>query len=118
MSKQVALLDFCHSDYFSGYHKPVIAVPVYNKMTQGEIGDAILQELNATSVYLEQGYTKEELQMFEDYAKGLTDTLDWFEDGIDPQYEVDADDDFFEPAYLYFAIINPVYNNGIMFLNP
>ena len=61
MSKQVALLDFCTSDYFSGYHKPVIAVPVYNKMTQGEIGDAILQELNATWEHLEQGYTKDEL---------------------------------------------------------
>lgn len=116
--KTVELLDFCHPDYFSGYSKPIIAIPVYGEMTQGEIGEAILAEINYTYDYLQGGYSDDEIKMFEDYAKGLSDTLDHFEDGINPDYEVDVDDDMFEPAYLYFAICEMTYSNGMKFLNP
>jgi len=118
MKKTVELLDFCLPDFFSGYPKPVIAIPVYGKMTQGEIGEAILDEINTTYEYLESGYSDDEIKLLEEYAKGLSDTLDHFEDGIIPDYEIDVDDDFFEPAYLYFAVCEMTYSNGMRFLNP
>jgi len=118
MKKTVELLDFCLPDFFSGYPKPVIAIPVYGKMTQGEIGEAILDEINNVYDYLEAEYSEDEIKLLEEYAKGLSDTLDHFEDGIIPDYEIDVDDDFFEPAYLYFAVCEMTYSNGMRFLNP
>jgi hypothetical protein len=113
--KTVELLDFCYPDYFSGYPKPVISIPVYGDMTQGEIGEAMLSEINYIYEYLQDGYSDDEIKMFEDYAKGLSDTLDHFEDGISPNYETDVED---EPAYLYFGICEITYSNGMKFLNP
>ena len=116
--KTVELLDFCLPDFFSGYPKPVIAIPVYGKMTQGEIGEAILDEINNVYDYLQSEYSEDEIKLLEDYAKGLSDTLDHFEDGIDPKYEIDADDELFEPAYLYFAVCEMTHSNGMRFINP
>lgn len=118
MKKTVELLDFCLPDYFSGYPKPVIAIPVYGDMTQGEIGEAMLTEISSIYEHLQSGYSEDEIKMFEDYARGLSDTLDHFEDGINPDYETDTDNDMFEPAYLYFAICEMTYSNGMRFLNP
>ena len=115
--KTVELLDFCLPDFFTGYPKPVIAVPVYTKMTQGEIGEAILDEMNNIYDYLQSEYSEGEIKLLEDYAKGLSDTLDHFEDGIGPKYEIDADDELFEPAYLYFAVCEMTHSNGMRFLN-
>lgn len=116
--KTVELLDFCLPDFFSGYSKPVVAIPVYGDMTNGEIGEAMLDEINATFDLLEGGYSKGEIDLLVNYAENLCNTLDHFEEGIKVDYEIDADDDLFEPAYLYFAVCEMTYSNGMRFLNP
>jgi len=44
--KQFVLLDYCLPDYFTGYHRPVMAIPVYSTMTHKDVADAISEELN------------------------------------------------------------------------
>jgi len=115
MSKTVELLDFCLPDYFSGYPKPVIAIPVYEAMTKNEVGKAIQDEINAIYEYLEHRYSEEEIKLLEDYANSLKGDNEEF---INPKYDVNIEDDFFEPAYLYFAVCEITYSNGMRFLNP
>jgi len=117
--KTVELLDFCLPDYFTGYHKPVIAVPVYGIMTQKEIGEEILSELNSIYDFISQGYSEEEIDLIEKHAFSLINNdTGIFKEGIDPSYGMTDDDEFFEPCYLYFAVCQITYANGLMFLNP
>lgn len=119
--KQAALLDVCYPDYFTGYHKPVLAVAVQDNMTHGELADAMEQEINATFDYLcdnEHGYTEEEMRLFYSYIEELREPDVINELFTEKVYESDEDDEFAESVYAYFAIINPTYSNGLMFLNP
>lgn len=112
MKKTVELLDFCLPDYFSGYPKPVVAIPVYCNMTSEEVQEAYNDELNAIWEHLEYGYTKEELKLLEDYGKDVSNF-----NAIEDIEEVEDMEDI-EPAYLYFAVCQMTYSNGIRFLNP
>ena len=114
--KQVVLLDHCMSDFFSGYHKPVIAIPTAETVTCKEVAEAIRSEINYVYDYLESGYTEQEIELFEDFAAELEKTPDdiFAEVETDEDYETD---EFAETPYLYFAIAKPVHKYGITFLN-
>lgn len=45
-------LDTCLPDYFNGYHEPVLAVPVHNKMDREELKAALLNDINSTWEHL------------------------------------------------------------------
>lgn len=108
-NKKVALLDYCMSDYFSGYNLPCIAVSVYQTISCEDMAKEIQNELNITFDYMD--LSDEDEQLYKDYcaelkAKGKEVFIE--------QDELNEDD---ECAYAYFSIINPVFVNGITFLN-
>lgn len=106
--KGLALLDYCQPDYFSGYHKPVIAVPVYGSMTNNEVADAILDELSACF----DMYDEETEQAADFYCALLR------ENGDDIFIQEETIPEDWDCAYMYFGVINPLTVNGITFLNP
>ena len=109
--KKLALLDFCISDYFTGYSRPVIAIPVYGSMTNKEVAEAISDEIDAIYDYLISGYSRTELLLMDHYCEQLmTDPENIFVTQDEMGYE-------YEPAYLYLGIIKPVYRYGLQFLN-
>ena len=115
--KQVALLDICLSDYFTGYHLPVIQIPLYGeKISNAQLSSMIMEEYNSIYDYINPDESKEVDKLYEDFCLQLNEKGgEIFWDG-DPDYSED-DSDFYEPAYAYFSIINPVYRHGMMFLN-
>jgi len=106
--KKIALLDHCTADYFSGYHLPVIAIPVYDSMLNSDVAEEIKEEYDSC-FELFDGYIDEGL--VDDYIKELNENPN---DIFVLQDEIDYD---VEPSYLYFSVINPKYSNGIMFLS-
>ena len=114
---EVCMLDVCFSDYFTGYHMPVVAVPVYETMTAQQLSEAIQDEINATWEYLcdednkEYTYTEEEMEIFDAYCEELAKDGDAV--AID-SIQVEEDE---ECAYAYFALCSPVKRYGITFLN-
>lgn len=113
--KKFELLDVCYPDYFSGYHRPVLAVPVFNNMYLSELASGLELELNSTFDYLtneSNGFTKTEILIIEEYIKELKDQKD--DVFIGEQFE-ELDNDI-DCVYAYFSITKPVYSNGIRFL--
>lgn len=110
--KTVELLDFCLPDFFSGYPKPVIAVAVFGNMTAEEVQTAYNEELNNFWECLEYEYKTDELKLLEDYGKDVSNFHP-----IEDMEEVEDMEDI-EPAYLYFAVCQMTYSNGMRFLNP
>ena len=109
-NKKVALLDYCMSDYFNGYHLPVVSVCVNQTITCEDMAWKIQSEINATFDYLD--LSKEDEALYKTYcnelkAKGSEIFIE--------QTQLEEDE---ECAVAYFGIINPVYSNGLMFLNP
>lgn len=39
-------IDICVSDYFNGYHKPVLQVPVWADVTKEELTEMVISEYN------------------------------------------------------------------------
>jgi hypothetical protein len=109
--KKVALLDICLSDYFTGYHLPVCAVAVFGKMTNKDIAESIKSEMNAVWEYLFDDNPAHE-KLYNDYINELLAKPN------DVFVELDKEDEEYECCYAHFSVINPVYANGIMFLNP
>ena len=106
--KKLALLDYTTSDYFTGYHLPVIAIPVFRTLTNKEISEELKREFDYTyELY-------EEINQYEELLNEYCEDLDKDPDNVfvECRYIIDE-----EPIYLYFSIIDPVYNNGIMFLS-
>jgi len=113
--KKVALLDVCHSDYFTGYHKPVLAVPVYYGMLNSELAESMEQEISVIWDILEEGYDQQEISLFDTFIQECNDKgAEFFIPYPNPD---DIDNESDEMPYAYFAIINPVYINGLMFLD-
>lgn len=112
--KTLALLDHCYPDYFTGYHKPVFAIPVYGTMTNAEVSEAIQDELNAMYDYFygEHGYSKTEILVIDHFCEELNNVGN--EIFVE---EEESEDEDYEPNYLYFGIIKPAYRYGMMFLN-
>ena len=114
--KQLALLDLCYPDYFTGYHRPVIAVPQFSHViTNGEMADLIDEELNVIWEMIEEGYTRTERLIIDEFIADLrkdSDNIYYETDMIDT-----CEDDYDECPYFYFAIINPIFKYGLTFLN-
>ena len=114
--KKVALLDVCHPEYFTGYHRAVIGVPVYYGMTFQDLAEDIELEMTAIWDFLEDDYNKEEISLFDSYIqeckdKGAKLFITY------PETPEDVNDDDSEMPFAYFAVINLVYRNGLMFLD-
>lgn len=115
--KEFALLDTCYPDYFTGYHRPVLAIPVFNHMTFDEVAESLEYELNSSWEYLtneSNGFSKTEILIIEEYIQELLKTPYEFFIGQNEFEENEYND---ETAYAYFSIIKPVYKYGMKFLN-
>ena len=98
------------SDYFSGYHLPCVAVSVYETISCEDMANEILSELNQTFDYM--NLSDEDEQLYKDYCNELK--AKGKEVFIEQNEELNEDD---ECNYAYFSIINPVFVNGLTFLN-
>ena len=124
-NKEAALLDICYPDFFIGYHRPVIAVPITGTTYNKEAGQELLNEIEyhyemiAKEAGNPDGYTEEEIQMFQSLAKEMIEEKPdhlfvVFNEPVTPEEE---EDEWQEVMYAYFAIIRPTYHSGIMFLD-
>ena len=115
-NKKIVVLDICMSDYFSGYHKTVIQVPVYKKqLTNAEAAQEIENEINLLWELMKETHTPEELEIWDRYTeelKGIPDKI-FFSDP-----EINEDNEEEECAYIFLGLINPVTVHGLTFLNP
>ena len=98
--KTLALLDVCHSDYFRGYHKPVIAIPVYSTMTNKEVAERIREEINFCWEYLRNGYSKTEMLLMGKLCEELDNEPNELYYVLDEEPEEDDD-----PIYMYFGFV-------------
>ena len=114
--KTAAILDVCTSDYFRGYHKPVLTVGLSGYMTNSDLADAIQDELNLVYDLIESGHTEDEIKLFDDLINNLR--VKGSEMATSKLYEDDEDDYFEDGIYAYIGIINPVTVHGLTFLNP
>jgi hypothetical protein len=102
------ILDVCYPDYFRGYHRPVVSVPVWNNMTFSDLAEGIKQELDACWDYYydpdyPDSYTKTEVLIIEELIDDLNKRgMDIF---IGEQFEESEDDDFAECPYAYLSFI-------------
>jgi hypothetical protein len=118
---EVAILDICTPDYFTGYHMPVIQVNVWHNMTNQELKEQIENFINSDFDYLvnedtESSYTEKEIELFEQFANNL---LNETSNIIDvPEIECDCVDECeCEQFYLFLGLCKPVIRQGIKFLN-
>ena len=116
---EVAILDICLPDFFSGYSWPVVQPVVYPGMTNSELCQAIKEEINLTYEYLtndHNGYTEDELDMFVKFADDLKKEK---QPVIDlPANECECEDECFcDSVYLFLGLCKPVYKYGMQFLN-
>ncbi len=109
-NKKIALLDYCLPDYFSGYSLPVLQVGIYKTITFEEMAQDIEQEINFSFDYL--NLSEEDEKLYKKYCEELKAK------GSEIFIQQDELNEEEECAYAYFSIINPVFNNGLMFLNP
>ena len=106
--KSFALLSIEHTESFSGYHLPVIAVMLpEGTITNKDIVDAINYEYSA------QCEMYEDVEGMEQYIKEYCDNLMQSPDDLFAENEEDED----IPICAFFGIIEPKYINGIMFLS-
>lgn len=111
---KIALLDICTSDYFSGYHLPCLSIAIYNTISCKEIAEEIESEFNSMYEYINPDENKDIDNLYDSYI----DELKAKGDEIFYQCEDISEIEDSEPNYAYFSIINPVFSNGIQFLNP
>jgi hypothetical protein len=125
---ETTILDICFPDYFSGYHMPTIAVPVYHNMTYADLAAGIKSEINSTWEMLvcedesecdgnsEYHFTEQEMKLFDAFCDKLmlapTEVFYTSADG-----PTDRDEDDSECQYAYISLCKPVFSNGIHFLN-
>jgi hypothetical protein len=117
-NKQIQVIDICLPDYFSGYSKTVIQIPIYQKsFTCEQIANDIESELNMLWELMEETHSPEELQIWGNYVNELKERKDelFYED---ENYVEQDENDMQDCAYIYFGLTNPVNVNGITFLNP
>ena len=122
MRTTIELLDVCLPGYFTGYHRPVIAVPVHNNMTHAELAESIGNELNYSWDYLcneDNGFSKTEVLIIEEYISQLYSNPVYLESEyfIAEELDEDPNEEFSDFVYAYFSIARIRYNKGIKFLN-
>ena len=121
--KTIELLDVCLPDYFTGYHRPVIAVPVHNGMTFDELSKEIENELNYSWDYLcnqNNGFSKTEVLIIDDYVRRLKEDQVYKDSGLfigTDELEEDENEEYIESVYAYFSLCRLNRKYGITFLD-
>ena len=112
MAKQFALLSIDATDYFSGYHLPVVQVsfPYSGILTNEDVADSIDTELTPDFFNNEDGWNVYEKLADEYIAKLRENPTDIFA-RIEPFNEDDECN-----ICAFFSVINPQTINGITFL--
>jgi len=111
--KEVCVLDICFPDYFTGYHLPVLAVSVWHGITNEEVSNGIKEEVSSIYDLLIESFNEAEINMFDAYADKIRG-----ESGQVISIEQEEEQEEEEQIYMYLSLCNPVYSNGIWFLNP
>lgn len=102
------LLDYCQNDYFTGYHLPVLQIPVYNTMTCKEVAEELQEEFD---FYYDMF---ENISDFENLLNSFCEDLRKQGDKIYVESEDIQEGE--ECAYLFFSITDIKQVNGINFL--
>ena len=117
---EVAILDICTPDYFSGYSYPVLQVEVYSGMTNKNLAYQINQAIDCDYEYLVndygQSYTEDEIKLFEKFADEVKNNPDQVINL--PKSECEFEDECFcDSVYLFLGLCKPVRKYGMQFLN-
>lgn len=131
--KKLALLDICLPDYFSGYHLPVFAIPMYDGVTFEDVAKQIETDINVCYDYYlsKDGFKLKEEKLIHQFVKEYKskgDEIFYSTEKCNKTMEDDIDDDFKtwneapygdydEYPYAYFSIIDLKVINGITFLS-
>ena len=101
MKHKLTLLDTCLPDYFNGYHKPVLQVPVWEDITKHELMESIVSEYNMIYEHLtyEDAWPNLSDRQLRTMADEFILTDDPFRDSGLPTLEEIGEDD--ESIYLY-----------------
>jgi len=120
MKKTIELLDVCYPDYFTGYHRPVLAIPVYNNMTFTELADSIQEEMNYNWDYLtngSNGYTKTEFLIIDEYVNKLRTDPVYKDSALFIGEELEYNEQGEDSIYAYFALCRLNTKYGATFLD-
>ena len=107
--KTLALLEITSSDYFKGYHRTVLSIPVRNKIDHSELANDLNYEFDCLYECMKDTHSQTELLIIE---KCINDIKNKGSELYFDSTDISTD---FTDTYFYFGLINPVYNNGIMF---
>lgn len=113
--KAISLIDVCLPDYFTGYSKAVVSIPVYQKsFTCSEMADMIESEMDSIFELIEESHSEEEIKIWDNFIVELRNKGDEMYYSDDSFVENEDGEDC---AFMYFALVNPVTIHGITFLN-
>jgi len=116
MKATLECLDVCYPDYFTGYHRPVITIPVFNNITCKEVAQSIIDEMNSAWDYYtneDNGFSKTELLIIDEYVRELK--LISYDEFIGEEFEEEQSEDY--SIYAHFSICRMKYVNGMSFLS-
>jgi len=117
--KQFNFIGSDYSDYWPGYHLPVVVVSVLNPMTNKEMEQSINEELNYYYDLYEEWENNEDKALIQRYRNELLENPD--DIFIDPEYDELYTEDMegmeINPINCYFSFCNPKTVGGINFLN-
>jgi hypothetical protein len=118
--KKLALLDICLPDYFSGYHLPVFAIPMYDGVTFEDVAKQIETEINVDYTYYitKDGITEKDEklihQFVNEYKSKGNEVFYKDENECIVEDQINYDD---QCPYAYFSIVDLKVINGITFLS-
>jgi hypothetical protein len=118
--KKLALLDICHPEYFSGYHLPVFAIPMYDGVTFEDVAKQIETDINVDyTYYITKDGIKEKdekliHQFVNEYKSKGNEVFYKDENECIVEDQITYDDDC---PYAYFSIVDLKVINGITFLS-
>ena len=116
---KVIFLGIDHPEYFSGYHHPVLQVPIHKKKyTCEEIADEIESEFNAFCDYIcgNDENTEPLYEQFKAELKAQGKKVFFKADKtMDEYFRALKNDENAESLYFYFSVGNPHFSNGLLF---
>jgi hypothetical protein len=116
---RVIFLGIDHPQYFSGYHHPVLQVPIYKKKyTCEEIAEEIESELNAFWDYIfgdEENIEPLYNQFISELRSQGKKVFFKADKSMYEYFRALKNDENSESLYFYFSVGNPHYSNGLLF---
>ena len=100
---KLSLLDICLPDYFRGYHKPVLQVPVSNTTTPEELKESLLSEIHMVFDHLsyEGAWPDIDYEPLVDAFITATPGIAMF-----PDLEDDSEDELCDSVYIFICLEN------------